>query len=496
MRFSELQTELDYRQLVNDDAVLSSPDISAIEYDSREVERGALFVCIDGFSLDGHDFAQQAVEKGAVALCVSRIVETNPCVPQIVVDNTRIALARLGNVFYHNPSAKLNVVGITGTNGKTTTTYILDAILRAAGQKTAVFGTMETRIGGVSTSASRTTQESVRLQKLFSVCLEHDIESVAMEVSSHAIDLRRVDEVTFSVVAFTNLTQDHLDYHVTMDNYLAAKRRLFTDFKTNARVIDIDTPVGEKLANELGGKYDIITVGRQDGATLRAIDEKPQAQGTRFTLSMSGRYFQISLPLSGAYNVDNALVAAGCAFALGVSEEVIASALNAAPQVPGRLERVICGQPFEVVVDYAHTSDSLEKALCAMREVTKGRLIVVFGCGGDRDASKRPLMGKAAGQYSDLAIATSDNPRTEDAVAILLQVIDGLKEANANYIVEVDRRHAIERACILAKAHDCVLIAGKGHENYQIFAHHTTHFDDREVARESLTKIGYYLDEE
>ena len=496
MRFSELQTELDYRQLVNDDAALSSPDISAIEYDSREVGRGALFVCIDGFSFDGHDFAQQAVENGAAALCVSRVVETNPRVPQIVVDDTRIALARLGNVFYHDPSSRLKVVGITGTNGKTTTTYILDAILRAAGHKTAVFGTVETRIDGVSTVASRTTQESVRLQGLFSTCLERDIECVAMEVSSHAIDLRRVDDVTFAVVAFTNLTQDHLDYHVTMDNYLAAKRRLFTDFRTGARVIDIDSPVGEKLAEELGETYDIVTVGRQEGATLRAIDERPQAHGTIFTLCMPGADYQISLPLSGAYNVDNALVAAGCAFALGISEDIIVSALNAAPQVPGRLERVICSQPFEVVVDYAHTPDSLEKALCAMRAVTEGKLIVVFGCGGDRDAGKRPLMGKVAGYYSDLAIATSDNPRTEDPVAILLQVIDGLKETGADYIVEVDRRHAIERACILAKPKDCVLIAGKGHEDYQIFAHHTVHFDDREVARESLGKLGYYLDEE
>lgn len=470
-------------------------EVSSVEYDSRAVVAGALFVCVKGFQADGHSFAERAVQAGARVLCVERVLP-EVTVPQIIVPDTRKALAHIAARFYGEPSKQLSVVGITGTNGKTTTTYLLDSILQHAGQKTGVIGTVETRAGDKRVQASRTTPESAELQKILAAMVQEGVESVAMEVSSHAIDLHRIDDVTFGAVAFTNLTQDHLDYHRSMERYLAAKKRLFTDFETKARVIDIDNEVGLRLASELSADYDITTVGRSEQALIRAINLEPQMHGTKFTLVTPRGNAPVELPLAGAYNIDNALVAAGCAYNLGVEPDVIARALSEAPQVPGRLERILVGQPFEVVVDYAHTPDSLEKALNAMRAVTDGKVIVVFGCGGDRDPGKRPIMGKVAGGCSDIAIVTSDNPRSEDAIAILLQVEDGLRASGGHFSTEIDRRHAIERACVLARPGDCVLIAGKGHEDYQIFAHHTIHFDDREVARESLKKLGYYRDGE
>lgn len=493
MKISELFTEVPFTLYKGESLQVESLEVSAIEYDSREVKPGELFVCIKGFESDGHDFAQKAVESGALVLCVEHELPEIEA-PQLIVKDTRHALALVAQRFYGNPSARMNVVGITGTNGKTTTTYLLDSIMRHAGKKTGVIGTVATCIGDEQVHASRTTPESAELQKLLARMADAHVEHVSMEVSSHAIDLSRIDGVSFGAVAFTNLTQDHLDYHRSMENYLGAKKRLFTDFDAKARVIDINTEVGLRLASELSADYDILTVGTSEEAVIRAKKVEPQPHGTYFTLETPTGEAYVTLPLPGAYNVDNALVAAGCAYGLGVDVETIAEALSEAPQVPGRLERIIVGQPFEVVVDYAHTPDSLEKAIKAMRAATKGNVIVVFGCGGDRDPGKRPIMGKVAGTYADIAIATSDNPRGEDAVAILLQVEDGLRSSGGKFNTEVDRRHAIERACLLAKPGDCVLIAGKGHEDYQIFAHHTIHFDDREVARESLKKLGYYSD--
>lgn len=366
--------------------------------------------------------------------------------------------------------------------------------MRHAGKKTGIIGTVETCIGDEKIEASRTTPESADLQRLLARMVDSGVQHVSMEVSSHAIDLCRVDGVDFAAVAFTNLTQDHLDYHRSMENYLAAKKRLFTDYNVRVRVIDINTEVGLKLASELSADFEVLTVGCVEQAAVRAEGVEPQPHGTNFTLVTPTGSARVTLPLSGSYNVDNALVAAGCAYGLGVDVATVARALSEAPQVPGRLERILEGQPFEVVVDYAHTPDSLEKALRAMRTVAEGKLIVVFGCGGDRDPGKRPIMGKVAGTFSDIAIATSDNPRTEDAIAILLQVEDGLRASQGTFTTEIDRRHAIERACVLAKPGDCILIAGKGHEDYQVFAHHTIHFDDREVVRESLKKLGYYRD--
>jgi UDP-N-acetylmuramoyl-L-alanyl-D-glutamate--2,6-diaminopimelate ligase len=454
--------------------------VSGIAYRSDRVAPGDAFFCIRGFRHDGHDFAQDALGRGAVALVVEAPVDLD--VPQVVVPDTRAALALASAAFFGHPSSGLDLVGITGTNGKTTSTYLLDSIFQAAGKTTGVIGTVGTSIAGRRLDSTHTTPESFDLQKLLAEMRATDVEAVSMEVSSHAIDLHRVDACDFAAVAFTNLTQDHLDYHHTLEEYFSVKRRLFTEFKARARVVNVDDTLGREMAEEIGAEW---TVGRSNDALVRSRNEELDADGSTFVLDTPVGRELVRLPLAGGYNVSNALVAAGSALAAGIELTAIAEGLRTAPQVPGRLERVDCGQPFSVVVDYAHTPDSLEKAINAVRGVTQGRVIVVFGCGGDRDPDKRPLMGSVAGR-ADVAVVTSDNPRSEDPVGIILQIEDGLRESRGSYVVEVDRRRAITRAIAMAGFEDCVLIAGKGHEDYQIFADRTVHFDDREVAREVL----------
>ena len=456
--------------------------VSGVSYNSKTTRPGDAFFCIRGFAHDGHDFAADAASKGAAALVVERELP-GVHVPQFLVANSRVALALGSSAFYGEPSRSVDVVGLTGTNGKTTTAYLVDAIARKAGRRTGLIGTVETRVGDLALPSGRTTPESSDLQRLLAHMRDDGVSSVAMEVSSHAIDLHRVDGVRFAVAGFTNLTQDHLDYHHTLEEYFSVKRRLFTEFEVGRRVINIDDPLGEDIAREV---EDVVTVGRSSKAMVRASDERLTALGARFVLETQAGSAEVSLPLAGAYNVSNALVAAGCGLALGIPLADVVAGLEAAQQVPGRIERIDCGQPFAVVVDYAHTPDSLEKATMAMRSVTDGRVIVVFGCGGDRDPEKRPLMGAAAGRSADVVIVTSDNPRSEDPVGIILQIEDGLRTSSAEYEVIVDRRHAIERAIAIARPGDSVLVAGKGHEDYQIFAERTIHFDDREVVRETL----------
>ena len=456
--------------------------VRGVAYRSDAVRPGDAFFCIPGFAHDGHDFAVDAVERGATAIVVDRELHGLD-VPQYLVPNTRAALALAASRIEGEPSRRLDLVGITGTNGKTTTVYLVDAIMRAAGRTTGLIGTVETRIGGDRMVSNRTTPESSDLQRLLAQMRDAGLTSVAMEVSSHAIDLHRVDGVHFAAVAFTNLTQDHLDYHHTLEEYASVKRRLFTDFSCGAKIVNVDDPFGARIASEVS---DAITVGRVQGAMVRAVAEELTATGSRFTLETPDGSACVELPLAGAYNVSNALVAAACAMATGVDLATVVSGLNAAPQVPGRLERVEAGQPFSIIVDYAHTPDSLDKALLAVKAITPGRVIVVFGCGGDRDPAKRALMGAVAVSHADISIITSDNPRTEDPVGIILEVEDGARGSGARYEVEVDRRRAIARAIELATSGDTVLIAGKGHEDYQVFADRTIHFDDREVAREEL----------
>jgi UDP-N-acetylmuramoyl-L-alanyl-D-glutamate--2,6-diaminopimelate ligase len=463
----------------------ADPAVSGIAYRSDRVRPGDAFFAVRGFTHDGHDFVADAAARGACAAIVEREI-AGVGIAQLVVPDARAALAFAARAFFGDPSRALHLFGVTGTNGKTTTTYLLDSILRAAGHTTGLVGTVETRIASQRRVAACTTPESADLQALLAQMREVGVTAASLEVSSHAIDLGRVDGLAFAAVAFTNLTQDHLDYHHTLEEYSSVKRRLFTDFEARARVINIDDALGRAMAEELGVDF---TVGRTPDASVRAAAERADAHGTTFSIEAPGGTRNVRLPLAGAYNVSNALVAAGCALSIGVELDTVASGLETAPQVPGRLERVGSGRPFSVVVDYAHTPDSLDKAIRAIRTVTPGRVIVVFGCGGDRDPEKRPLMGRAAGSLADLAILTSDNPRSEDPVGIILQVEDGLRAVGATWQAEVDRRTAIRSAVEQASEGDTVLIAGKGHEDYQIFADRTIHFDDREVAAEELERL-------
>lgn len=473
------------RQLLGEGAeALGAEDtlVSGIAYRSDKVEPGNAFFCIRGFAHDGHEFAAQALEAGATALVVEDWLDLP--IPQYRVADTRQALAIAAAELASWPSRSFKLAGITGTNGKTTTTYLLESIMRASGQSTGLIGTVETLVAGERLHSARTTPESLDLQTLLSRMRDAGVGAAAMEVSSHAIDLHRVDGVHFSVAAFTNLTQDHLDFHHTIEEYASVKKRLFTELDVDRSVVNIDDPFGVGIADAVGNA---LTVGKAASALVRAEDEVLDASGADFTLVTPDGSCRLRLPLAGAFNVSNALVAAGCALALGYDLDTIVAGLQSARQVPGRLERIECGQPYSVIVDYAHTPDSLEKAIDAVRQVTEGRVIVVFGCGGDRDPDKRPMMGLAAGRAADHVVLTSDNPRSEDPVGILLQIEDGVKGGRASYEVEVDRRAAIGIALAGARAGDSVLIAGKGHEDYQIFAEQTIHFDDREVAREVLT---------
>ncbi len=487
MRVAVQQTQ-DILGLIGEDEVIEGrpAPVSSIEYRSGEIVPGSAFFCIPGLKHDGHDFVEAAVAAGAKVLVVERPVSGYPGVTQVLVRDTRRALALAASAFYGHPSAEMNVIGVTGTNGKTTTTYLVDSIMRYAAHTTGLIGTVETRMHGESTGSERTTPESADLQRLFATMRDAGVDTVSMEVSSHAIDLKRVDGVRFGVAAFTNLTQDHLDYHHTVEEYASVKKRLFHEFDVGHRVVNIDDPVGEQLAAELP---EVLTVGMNDRAHVSATDIKLSTEGARFTLLTPDGSAAVVLPLSGAFNVSNALVAAGCAVACGISIGDIAIGLASAPQVPGRLERIDEGQPFAVYVDYAHTPDSLDKAIRAVRHVTSRRVLVVFGCGGDRDPEKRPLMGAAASQGADHIIVTSDNPRSEDPVGIMLQIEDGLRHGPASYEMVVDRRQAIASAFAQAEEGDTVLVAGKGHEDYQIFADRTIHFDDREVAREELGSL-------
>jgi len=461
-----------------------STAVTGIAFRSDMVRPGDAFFCIRGFASDGHAYAADAVSRGAVAVVAMTSLEALGA-PVVVVPDTRVALAMASSRFFGQPSRKMDVVGITGTNGKTTTTYLLDAVLRAAGRRTGVIGTIETRIGDERVPSSRTTPESRDLQETLARMVDAGGDAGSRWVSSHAIDLHRADGVDFAVAAFTNLSQDHLDYHATLEEYFSVKARLLECVPTERRVVNVDDDHGVRLAEALGVVW---TVGTSAAATLRADDVRPGPTSSTFELVTPRGSATVCLPLAGDYNVSNALVAAGCALALGIDLETVAAGLSAAPQVPGRLERIEGGQDFTVLVDYAHTPDGLAKAISAVRAVTPGRVITVFGCGGDRDPDKRPLMGAVAGELSDIAVLTSDNPRTEDPVGIILQVQDGLAGTGAEAHVEVDRRAAIALALGLARSGDAVLVAGKGHEDYQIFADRTVHFDDREVVREELRR--------
>jgi UDP-N-acetylmuramoyl-L-alanyl-D-glutamate--2,6-diaminopimelate ligase len=440
--------------------VLGRPSVEVLElaYDARSVAPGALFFCVPGARLDGHDFAAEAVENGATALVVERPLELD--VTQIVVADARAAMAPAADVFFGEPSAELEIAGVTGTSGKTTTTFLLFAILAAAGRRPGLLGTIEARVGGERRGVVRTTPEAIDLQRTFREMLDAGDRTCAMEASSHASVLHRLDRVRFRVLVFTNLSQDHLDFHGDMETYFQAKRRLFFAEPRPVAVVNVADEYGRRLAAELPDAITFDAAG--DASALAGVD----------------------LKLRGRFNVENALGAALAARALGCNPESFKHGLESVRGVPGRFESVEAGQPFHVIVDYAHKPDALEKVLRASRELADGnRVIVVVGAGGDRDRGKRPLMGKLAADLADVTVITSDNPRSEDPEAIVAEIVAG---ADGPVEVELDRAAAIARAIERAQPGDVVLIAGKGAEQGQEFADRTTPFDDREAAKEAL----------
>jgi UDP-N-acetylmuramoyl-L-alanyl-D-glutamate--2,6-diaminopimelate ligase len=451
-------------------------EILDLAYDARDVEPGTLFFCVPGSRADGHDFAPQAVEAGAVALVVERPLELP--VPQLVVESARAAMPIAADELFGRPTAALEVAGVTGTNGKTTTAFLLYAILAAAGRRPGLLGTIESRVGGERRPAVRTTPEAIDLQRAFREMLDAGDRSAAVEATSHGSALGRLERVRFSALVFTNLTQDHLDFHGTLEQYYDAKRRLFTEARPPAAV-NVGDEHGRRLAEELRGQQPLVTFGFADDAELRPDDLELGPRGARFQAGG----IDLETRLRGRFNVENVLGAVAAARLLGVDDDAIAYGVRELRGVPGRFEAVDAGQPFAVLVDYAHTPDSLENVLRTARDLAQGRLICVFGCGGDRDRGKRPLMGRIASELADVAIVTSDNPRSEEPAAIIGEILTGI-EGEAE--VEPDRRAAIALAIESAQDGDVVVIAGKGHEQGQQFADRTIPFDDRDVAREAL----------
>jgi len=469
-------------------------EVTGIAYDSRRLTPGMLFVAVPGRNVDGHDFINNALERGAVAV----VCERNGFMPQratkIKVADAREALAQLSVAFYQNPSSKLKVIGVTGTNGKTTVAFMVKHILETAGIRTGLLGTIRYEIGDRVIPAQRTTPEALEVQQMMAQMLKAGCQACVMEVSSHALEQKRVQGVEFDVAIFTNLTQDHLDYHGTMDRYYAAKKKLFTQpsgGKKRAAVINIDDAFGTRLAQD--HPYQVrLTYGIDQAAELRATSIQLGREATRMTVETPRGRFSCALPLIGRHNVYNALAAVGAGLVLDVSLEIIQRAVPTFPPVPGRLENVALGQPFAVLVDYAHTDDALLNVLKTLREITPGRLLLVFGCGGSRDKGKRPKMGAVAAKWADHSIITSDNPRKESAAAIASQIEAGYRSVRSDGCrVELDRRRAIEESIRSAAAGDTVLIAGKGHETYQEFEDTVVPFDDGAYARETLETLGY-----
>jgi UDP-N-acetylmuramoyl-L-alanyl-D-glutamate--2,6-diaminopimelate ligase len=452
-------------------------EISSLAYSTQSVAPGALFFCVPGFRADGHDFAPAAVERGAVALVCQRTLGLG--VPEVIVPDVRAAMGPAAARFYGDPTAELAVVAITGTNGKTTTAFLVRHLLEAGGRSCGLLGTVKRIVGGVEEDVERTTPEAIDLQATFRRMLEGGDRACAMEVSSHALELGRVVGIRFACRVFTNLTQDHLDFHGTMDAYFAAKRRLFRD-PSGAQVVNVDDQYGRRIAAET----EAVTFAIDRDADYRAREVDFDLMGSRFTCETPDGPLELESPLPGLFNVENVLAAVAAARSLGVPAATIAEALPTFGRVPGRFEPVDEGQEFGVLVDYAHTPDSLENVLRAAREVTRGRLHVVFGAGGDRDRGKRPLMGAAARRLADRVLVTSDNPRNEAPEAIIDQVMEG---AGPDAEREVDRRRAIARAVEAAEPGDVVVIAGKGHEQGQEFENGRKEpFDDVAVAREAL----------
>ncbi len=466
--------------------------ISSLAYDSRHVKSGSLFFAIQGEKADGHSFIPQALEQGAVAIVSEREAPADLASRWVRVAKIRRALAEAGSVFFGQPDSRLQLVGITGTNGKTTTAYLVESIFRAAGIRSGLFGTIEYRLSDRVLRALNTTPESLDLLSYFAEWVKAGGQAAVLEVSSHALAQERVWGFRFSAAVFTNLTRDHLDYHKDFESYFAAKRRLFEGLGTpppGLAVINVDDTWSRRLL-QLPCPCK-ITYGIAADAQVKPKNFRQDSMGLQGTLETPRGKVEFASSLLGRANLANILAATATAVGLGVPGEKIAQGIVALSLVPGRFERVGEGQPFLVIVDYAHTDDALRNVLKTARELTKNRLIVVFGCGGERDRTKRPLMGEAAGSLSDLPILTSDNPRGEDPLRIMSDVLVGLQKTGKPYLAEVDREVAIRRGCEEAQDGDVVVLAGKGHETYQVLKDRSVPFDDREVARKILREMGF-----
>ncbi|WP_042456173.1 UDP-N-acetylmuramoyl-L-alanyl-D-glutamate--2,6-diaminopimelate ligase [Neobacillus dielmonensis] len=465
----------------------SDPEITSIENDNRKVIPGSLFICINGYTVDGHDFAESAVQKGAAAILAERQLPLD--IPVVIVNDTQRAMAVLADAFYGQPTKKLKLIGITGTNGKTTTSHMIEKVFFDHGHKTGLIGTMYTKIAGKVLETKNTTPESLTLQKTFHQMVEEGVQTAVMEVSSHALDLGRVHGCDYDVAVFTNLTQDHLDYHKTMDEYRHAKSLLFAQLgntfdhsSPKFAVLNADDPASIMFSKATSAH--VVTYGIDSIADIRAENIDMTPSGTKFDIIVGGKAYPIKIKLIGKFSIYNVLASISTAIVSGISIEEIIMSLEGLEGVAGRFELIQAGQDFTVIVDYAHTPDSLENVLNTIKQFAKKRIFVVVGCGGDRDRTKRPLMAQIACSLATDPIFTSDNPRSEDPLGILNEMEAGVQ--GKNYQVIPDRKEAITYAVNHASAGDVILIAGKGHETYQIIGTEVHDFDDRLVARKAI----------
>ncbi|QQR81501.1 MAG: UDP-N-acetylmuramoyl-L-alanyl-D-glutamate--2,6-diaminopimelate ligase [Deltaproteobacteria bacterium] len=490
MILENILQDLPVKQLVVSDPHSLQREVLGITQDSRLVRAGFIFVAIEGEAQDGHRYISQAIQQGAVAVVGSKDFQESLGV-KVLVENARFSLAQLACRFYGNPSSAMRLIAVTGTNGKTTTSYLIESILKAAGRSVGVMGTVNYRYAGNSFVANNTTPESIDIQKMLADMKDAGVTDVVMEVSSHALTMNRVYGIDFDIAAFTNLTQDHLDYHQSLEKYFEAKRNLFTDFlpkgvKKKFAVLNIESPWASKINPP--PLVEIVSVGLK-GATISCEESILDEEGIRAKIKSKNHSFEVQVPLLGRFNLENILVSIGVAQALGMSAENIQRGLKDMPQVPGRLERIDNNRNLHVFVDFAHTPDALARVGEELRSLATQRLITVFGCGGDRDKTKRPLMAAEAEKFSDMVIITSDNPRTENPESILNDVMKGFSKKENVFKIS-DRREALSQAVSIAKGGDMILVAGKGHEDYQIIGKTKIHFSDQEVLRDLLKEAA------
>lgn len=460
-------------------------NITSIQYDSRKIKEGSTFVCIEGFENDGHNFIDSAIKNGARAIIAQKNIEINENVVFVQVKDTRYALALMASNFYNHPSKELKTIGITGTKGKTTITYMIKSILEEAGEKVGLMGTIQNSIGDKVIASKRTTPESLEIQSMLREMKNENTTSCVMEVSSHALDLHRVSCCDYNVGVFTNLTRDHLDYHKTFENYFDAKIKLFG--LSQKSIVNIDTNYGKKALQKCG--KDTITVGIDEDAEFKATDINELPTSVEFVLNVDNTNSKIKVNIPGRFTIYNALCAIAATYELGIDIQYIKKGLEKT-KVPGRAEVVEINKEYTVMIDYAHSPDSLENILTTIKQFCIGRLICVFGCGGDRDKTKRPIMGEVSGKLSDYTIITSDNPRTEDPFRIINEIEVGIKRTNGKYELIEDRKEAIKKAIEMVQKDDIILLAGKGHETYQVIENSTIDFDEVKIVKQLVQNIN------